>query len=58
VEFEAPEFLELRGEKIVELLVKPSRPGQVPIKITLESLGIKATRIFTLQVSARSMPKP
>ena len=52
MEFEAPESLELRGEKNVELLVKPSRSGQVPVKITLESLGINATRIFTLQVSA------
>jgi len=54
VEFEASESLEPRGEKSVELLVKLSASGQVPIKISLETLGIKATRIFTLQVSAHT----
>jgi len=53
VEFEASESLELRGEKSVELLVKPSASGQVPVKISLETLGIKATRSFTLQVKSR-----
>jgi hypothetical protein len=53
VEFEAPKSLELRGEKNVELLVKPSASGQVPVKISLESLGIKVTRMFTLQVKSR-----
>jgi hypothetical protein len=54
VEFEAPKSLELRGEKSVELLVKPSPSGQVPVKITLETLGIKVTKMFTLQVKARA----
>jgi len=54
VEFEAPKSLELRGEKSVELLVKSSASGQVPVKITLETLSIKVTRMFTLQVKARA----
>ena len=53
VEFEAPKSLELRGEKSVELFVKPSASGQVPIKISLETLGIKVTKSFTLQVKSR-----
>jgi len=38
VEFEASESLELRGEKSVELLVKPSRPGQVRVCLWLKKL--------------------
>jgi len=53
VEFEAPSSLELRGEKSVELLVKPSASGEVPIKITLETLGIKVSKMFTLKVKSR-----
>jgi hypothetical protein len=54
VEWMNPGAVELRGEKNVELLVKPSTSGQVPIKISLETLGINVTRIFTLQVSAHT----
>jgi ankyrin repeat protein len=53
VGFEAPSSYDLRGEKSVELLVKPSASGQVPVKISLETLGITVAKAFTLQVKSR-----
>jgi len=52
-EFEVPTSVELRGEKSIELLVKPTSAKEVPIKITLESLGIKVTKMFTLKVKSK-----
>ena len=45
--------INLSGETVIDLHVKPRVSGEVPVKITLESPGGKDSRVVTLKVKSR-----
>jgi hypothetical protein len=50
VEWINPEVVELSGETVVEVPVKPRAAGEVPVKVRLESSGSKSSKIVWLKV--------
>jgi hypothetical protein len=45
-----PEVVELSGEGVVEVPVKPRAAGEVPVKVCVESSGSKSSKIVWLKV--------
>jgi hypothetical protein len=53
VDWMSPEAVELSGEAVVEVPVKPRVGGEIPVKVRLESSGSKSSRIVWLKVADR-----
>jgi hypothetical protein len=54
VEWINPEVVELSGEAVVEVPVRPRAAGEVPVKVRLESSGSKSSKIVWLKVVDRA----
>jgi hypothetical protein len=54
VEWMSPEVVELSGEAVVEVPVKPKTAGEVPVKVRLESSGSKSSKIVWLKVAEKA----
>jgi hypothetical protein len=46
-----PEVVELSGETVVEVPVKPRVGGEVPVKVSVESSGSKTSKIVWLKIA-------
>jgi serine/threonine protein kinase len=53
IEWVDPGFIELSGESIIEVPVKPKSSGEVPIKVILESYGKKEIKLFSLKIGIK-----
>jgi hypothetical protein len=54
IEWLKPETVELAGESFVEIPVKLKAPGEVPVKVSVESSGLKTSRIIWLKVAEKA----
>jgi hypothetical protein len=54
VDWMSPEAVELSGEAVVEVPVRPRAAGEVPVKVRLESSGSKSSKITWLKVVDRA----
>jgi cytohesin len=54
VEWINPEVVELSGEAVVEVPVRPRAAGEVPVKVRLESSGSKSSKIVWLKVAEKA----
>jgi hypothetical protein len=50
VDWMSPEAVELSGEAVVEVPVKPRVGGEIPVKVRVESSGSKSSKIVWLKV--------
>ena len=50
VDWMSPEAVELSGETVVEVPVKPRVSGEIPVKVRVESSGSKSSKIVWLKV--------
>jgi hypothetical protein len=53
VEYKAPVSIDLSGEGIIELPVKPKAIGEVPVTVTIESLDMKVSKPVLLRVGTK-----
>ncbi|MCC6003774.1 MAG: ankyrin repeat domain-containing protein [Thermofilum sp.] len=53
IEWLNPEDIQLAGESVIEIPVKPRKSGQVPLKVSIESSGLRASRIVWLKVDEK-----
>jgi serine/threonine protein kinase len=56
VEYVSPEPVELSGESIIEVSVKPKGIGDVPVKVTVESSGKRESKTVLLKVKEPPLP--
>ena len=56
VEYVSPEPVELSGESIIEVSVKPKGIGDVPVKVTVESQGKRESKTVLLKVKEPPLP--
>jgi hypothetical protein len=54
VEWINPGVVELSGESVVEIPVKPRVGGEVPVKVSVASYGLKTSKIVWLKVAGRA----
>ncbi|MCC6003798.1 MAG: ankyrin repeat domain-containing protein [Thermofilum sp.] len=50
VDWMSPEAVELSGETVIEVPVKPRVSGEIPVKVRVESSGSKSSKIVWLKV--------
>ena len=50
VDWMSPEAVELSGEAVIEVPVKPRVGGEIPVKVRVESSGSKSSKIVWLKV--------
>jgi hypothetical protein len=53
VEWMNPEAVELRGDSVLNVPVKPRVAGEVPVKVSVESSGSKTSKIIWLKVAEK-----
>jgi hypothetical protein len=53
IEWLNPEDIQLAGESVIEIPVKPRKSGQIPLKVSIESSGLRASRIVWLKVDEK-----
>jgi ankyrin repeat protein/uncharacterized membrane protein len=53
VVFHAPMSIDLSGENVIEVPIKPKATGEVPVTVTVESFGRKESRLVLLRVGTR-----
>jgi cytohesin len=53
IEWLHPEDIQLAGESVIEIPVKPRKSGQIPLKVSIESSGLRASRIVWLKVDEK-----
>jgi hypothetical protein len=58
IEWLNPEDVELAGESVIEIPVKPRKSGEVPVKVSVESSGSKTSRIVWLKVAEKTARCP
>jgi hypothetical protein len=58
VEWMNPGAVELSGESVLYVPVKPRAAGEVPVKLSLELSGMKSSRLIWLNVSEKAEKCP
>ena len=53
IEWLTPEDIQLAGESVIEIPIKPRKSGQIPLKVSIESSGLRASRIVWLKVDEK-----
>jgi ankyrin repeat protein len=54
VEWLDPGAIDVSGEAVIEVPIRPKVAGEVPVKITVESLGRKETKLSWLKIESKS----
>jgi ankyrin repeat protein len=54
IEWLNPEDIQLAGESVIKIPVKPRKSGEVPVKVSIESSGSKTSRIIWLKVEEKA----